>query len=76
MIIRLPIEQIALSKRATQGVRLIKLNEGHIVSTIAIVPKTEECEECEDVDVLEAEISDVAEHMEEEPEVESEEDAG
>ena len=42
MIIRLPIEQIATSKRATQGVRLIKLNEGQNVATIAIVPKSEE----------------------------------
>lgn len=45
MIIRLPIEQIATSKRATQGVRLIKLNEGQNVATIAIVPKTEDDEE-------------------------------
>jgi DNA gyrase subunit A len=45
MIIRLPIEQIAQSKRSTQGVRLIKLNEGHKVATIAIVPKTEDEEE-------------------------------
>jgi len=44
MIIRLPIEQIATSKRATQGVRLIKLNEGQSVATIAIVPKSEEDE--------------------------------
>lgn len=42
MIIRLPIEQIAQSKRSTQGVRLIKLNDGHKVATIAIVPKSEE----------------------------------
>ena len=42
MIIRLPIEQIAQSKRSTQGVRLIKLNEGHKVATIAIVPKVED----------------------------------
>lgn len=42
MIIRLPIEQIAVSKRATQGVRLIKLNEGQKVATIAIVQKTED----------------------------------
>ncbi len=45
MIIRLPIEQIATSKRATQGVRLIKLNEGHKVATIAIVPHAEDEEE-------------------------------
>ena len=42
MIIRLPIEQIATSKRSTQGVRLIKLNDGHKVATIAIVPKTDD----------------------------------
>jgi len=42
MIIRLPIEQIAQSKRSTQGVRLIKLNEGHKVATIAIVPKSDD----------------------------------
>ncbi|QMS84950.1 DNA gyrase subunit A [Candidatus Xianfuyuplasma coldseepsis] len=49
MIIRLPIEQIAVSKRATQGVRLIKLNEGHKVATIAIVPPSED----EDDEVVE-----------------------
>jgi len=48
-IIRLPIEQISVSKRATQGVRLIKLNEGHKVATIAIVPKQEDEEEIVDV---------------------------
>jgi len=41
MIIRLPIEQIATSKRSTQGVRLIKLNDGHKVATIATVSKSE-----------------------------------
>ena len=41
MIIRLPMEQIATSKRSTQGVRLIKLGEGQKVATIAVVPKTE-----------------------------------
>ncbi|MCF7925670.1 MAG: DNA gyrase subunit A [Candidatus Izimaplasma sp.] len=42
-IIRLPIEQIAVSKRATQGVRLINLNEGHHIASIAIVePEIEE----------------------------------
>ncbi len=51
MIIRLPIEQIATSKRATQGVRLIKLNEGHKVATIAIVPKTEDEEPEEGTEV-------------------------
>jgi len=50
MIIRLPMEQIATSKRSTQGVRLIKLNEGQHVATIAIVPKTE-LEEFDELEV-------------------------
>ncbi len=54
MIIRVPIEQIATSKRATQGVRLIKLNEGHKVATIAIVPKHEE-------EIIEEEVLNVEE---------------
>jgi DNA gyrase subunit A len=52
MIIRLPMEQIATSKRSTQGVRLIKLNEGQHVATIAIVPKTE----LEEIDLLEGQV--------------------
>ncbi len=47
MMIRVPIEQIALSSRATQGVRLMRLNEGHSVATVAIVPK-QEVEEIEE----------------------------
>jgi DNA gyrase subunit A len=45
MIIRMPIEQIAKSKRSTIGVRLINLHEGHKVATIALVPKQEDEEE-------------------------------
>lgn len=56
MIIRLPIEQIATSKRSTQGVRLIKLNEGHKVATIAVVPKHEEEINLEEVNTQEAPI--------------------
>lgn len=41
MIIRVPIDQIAQTKRATQGVRIIHLLEGQSVSTIAVVPKEE-----------------------------------
>jgi len=51
MIIRVPIDQIAQTKRSTQGVRIINLLEGHQVATIAIVPKWE-CEEdeiCEEI---------------------------
>ncbi|MGI6393029.1 MAG: DNA gyrase subunit A [Candidatus Izemoplasmatales bacterium] len=52
MIIRTPIDQIAQTKRSTQGVKVIDLVEGHQVATIAIVPK-QECEEgeiCEEND--------------------------
>ncbi len=56
MIIRVPIEQIAQSKRSTQGVRLIKLNEGHKVATIAIVQKTEDELE-EEIEVGEATVN-------------------
>ncbi len=61
MIIRLPIEQIAQSKRSTQGVRLIKLNDGHKVATIAIVPKSED-EELENLDELEQVAVEVEEN--------------
>ena len=46
MIIRTPIDQIAQTKRSTQGVKVIDLVEGHQVATIAIIPK-QECEEGE-----------------------------
>jgi DNA gyrase subunit A len=58
MIIRVPVEQIATSKRSTQGVRLIRLNDGHSVATIAIVPKAEEIEEIEAADVENTEVTD------------------
>ena len=39
MIIKIPIEQISMLKRATQGVRLIHLKEDQKVSTVAIVTR-------------------------------------
>jgi len=42
MLIRMDVSQISQLGRATQGVRLIRLNDGHLVSSIAIVPKNEE----------------------------------
>ncbi|MEC9484671.1 MAG: DNA gyrase subunit A [Candidatus Izemoplasma sp.] len=41
-IIRLPVEQIAISKRATQGVRLINLNDGHEIASLAIIEPEED----------------------------------
>ena len=49
MIIRVPIDQIAQTKRATQGVRIINLLDGHKVSTIAIVPKEEIMDDINDL---------------------------
>ena len=45
MIIRTPLDQILTIGRDTQGVCIIKLNEGHLVSSIAVVPKSEDEEE-------------------------------
>jgi DNA gyrase subunit A len=42
MIIRTPIEQISISKRATQGVRIINLVDGQFVKTIALISKEDE----------------------------------
>ncbi len=55
MMIRLPVEQISTSSRATQGVRLMRLNEGHKVATVAVVPKDEDIEESIDQAIEEAE---------------------
>ena len=42
MIIRTHLDQILTVGRDTQGVCIIKLNDGHSASTIAIVPRNEE----------------------------------
>ncbi|MDY0010357.1 MAG: DNA gyrase subunit A [Candidatus Izemoplasmatales bacterium] len=49
IIIRTPIDQISITKRATQGVKIINLLEDHVVSTIALVAK----DESEEYDILE-----------------------
>lgn len=45
IMIRLPLDQVKVAGRNTQGVRLIRLNEGQTVATVAIVPKVEVIEE-------------------------------
>lgn len=47
MVIRTHLEDISVIGRDTQGVRVIKLNEGQTVSSIAIVPRQDESEEDE-----------------------------
>lgn len=55
IIIRMKVEQISQSGRATQGVRLIRLNEGQRVMTAALTPRDEEEDETI-VEAVEAEV--------------------
>lgn len=48
MIIRTHMDQILTIGRDTQGVRIILLNDGHLVSNIAIVPRSDDEVEVED----------------------------
>lgn len=48
MIIRTHLDQILTVGRDTQGVCIIKLNDGHAVASIAIVPRSEEGESNEE----------------------------
>jgi DNA gyrase subunit A len=48
MIIRTHLDQISTIGRDTQGVKIISLNEGHGVASIAIVPRSND-EDDEDV---------------------------
>ena len=45
VIIRIPLEQVKVASRNTQGVRIIKIAEGSVVSSIAVVEKNEDIEE-------------------------------
>ncbi|MFU8792552.1 MAG: DNA gyrase subunit A [Acholeplasmataceae bacterium] len=48
VVIRTHIDQISVTKRATQGVRIIKLRPDHKVATIALVPRQEDDDLVED----------------------------
>ena len=48
IIIKLPLEQVSVLKRATQGVRLINLKDDQKVATVALVEKEELDEEMEE----------------------------
>ena len=52
IVIRIPLSQVSITGRNTQGVRIIKLEEKQHVSSIAIVPH-EEQEETETEEVTE-----------------------
>jgi len=42
MVMRMPLDQINILGRVTQGVRLINLKDDHIVATISLVDKEKE----------------------------------
>lgn len=49
IMIRLPMEQVKTAGRATQGVRLIKVNDSNKVSSVEVVEKSSDDEETEEV---------------------------
>ncbi len=59
VVIRTHVDQISQTKRATQGVRIIKLRPDHKVSTIALVPRSEDEEMLEDGEQFVQESLDV-----------------
>jgi DNA gyrase subunit A len=63
MIIRTPIEQISISKRATQGVKIINLVEEQFVKTIALINKEDEDDEI--VDPIDTDDQEDQEYVEE-----------
>lgn len=52
VIIRLSLEQISQTGRVAQGVKLINLKDNQKVSTVAILPKSEELEEVIEIEKL------------------------
>lgn len=86
MIIRTHMEDISVIGRDTQGVKIIKLNEGQAVASIAVVPKNEDENEITPEETEEIENQERLLHLEEtllndsedeelEEETESEEDS-
>lgn len=63
MVMRMPLDQINVLGRVTQGVRLINLKDDHIVATISLVDKEKEEEILEEVvdnaEVINSEDSNV-----------------
>jgi len=63
VVMRTHIDQISQTKRATQGVRIIKLRPDHKVSTIALVPKHEDEVDEENGEQFTQEALDVKENV-------------
>ncbi|MGN1371564.1 MAG: DNA gyrase subunit A [Candidatus Coprovivens sp.] len=56
MVMRMPLDQISVLGRVTQGVRLINLKDDHTVATISLVDKEKEDEVSENVSVDKSEL--------------------
>ena len=70
MVMRMPLDQISVLGRVTQGVRLINLKDDHTVATISLVDKEKEEETTEEVvensEVINNDNSDIVELAENE----------
>ena len=70
MVMRMPLDQISVLGRVTQGVRLINLKDDHTVATISLVDKEKEDEAVEEVvensEVINNDNSDIVELAESE----------
>jgi len=64
VLIRMPVESISETGRNTQGVRLIKLNDGEEVATVARVEKEEDDEEIEEQNDENSETTEVTNETE------------
>ena len=47
IVIRMPVDSVSVISRNTQGVKLMKVGEGHRVASVAIAPSSAEAEEPE-----------------------------
>ena len=70
MVMRMPLDQISVLGRVTQGVRLINLKDDHTVATISLVDKEKEEEATEEIvensEVINNDNSDIIELAERE----------
>ena len=70
MVMRMPLDQISVLGRVTQGVRLINLKDDHTVATISLVDKEKEEEQVEEIvenpEVINSDNSDIIELAERE----------
>ncbi len=56
MVMRMPLEQISVLGRVTQGVRLINLKDDHTVATISLVEKEKEEANLENVEISSSDV--------------------